>query len=136
LIQENRRLQALTARQNAEMKDLNENLKRKVMERTWEVLRLNQMLEQSFLYAVQAMARMAELHSSVGGSHAKRVATLSKEIGKRMNLAPKDLLQLEVAATLHDIGKIQIDPLLLRKPDDQLDAADRSVLREHPAHGE
>ncbi len=136
LTQENRRLQAVTARQNAELKDLNENLKKKVMERTWEVLRLNQMLEQSFLYAVQAMARMAEMHGTVGGSHAKRVATLSKEVGKRMGLAGKDLLQLEVAATLHDIGKVQVDPMLLRKPEDQLEDAERAVLREHPVHGE
>src|SRR5690606_28913394 len=41
-----------------------------------------------------------------------------------------------IAATLHDIGKVQIDPLILRKPEDQLEASERAVLREHPGQGE
>lgn len=136
LIQENRRLQELAERQNQELKDLNENLKQKVMERTWEVLRLNQKLERSFMGAVQAMARLGEMHSRFIGSHANRVALISKEIAKQLGVSGKDLLQVEVAATLHDIGKTLINPLILKKPEHALTDDERMILREHPVQGE
>ncbi len=136
LVKENRRLQELTESQNDELKDLNENLKQKVMERTWEVLRLNQKLEHSFMGAVHAMARLGEMHSTVVGSHAKRVALLSTEMAKRLGIEGKDLMQVEVAATLHDIGKTLINPVILRKAESDLDVGDRAILREHPVHGE
>ncbi len=136
LLQENRRLQDLTERQNEDLKDLNENLKQKVMERTWEVLRLNQQLEGSFMGAIQAMARIGEMHSRVIGSHAKRVALLSVEIADQLGVAGRDLTQVEVAATLHDIGKTLINPVILKKPEGALDQAERAVMREHPIQGE
>lgn len=136
LIQENRRLQELTERQNDELRDLNENLKQKVMDRTWEVLRLNQKLERSFMGAVEAMARLGEMHSRVLGSHAKRVAMLSTEIAKQVGVSGKDLLQIEVAATLHDIGKMLVDTTILKKQEDRLASDEQAALREHPAQGE
>lgn len=136
LVKENKRLQELTGRQNDELKDLNENLRQKVMERTWEVLRLNQQLEHSFMGAVQAMARLGEMHSTVVGSHAKRVALLSTEMAKRLKIEGRNLMQVEVAATLHDIGKTLIHPVILKKAESDLEVGDRAILREHPVHGE
>lgn len=136
LLQENRRLQELTERQNEELKDLNENLKQKVMERTWEVLRLNQQLEGSFMGAIHAMARIGEMHSRVVGSHAKRVALVSVELAKELGMNGRELSQVEIAAMLHDIGKTVINPIILKKPDHELDHAERAVMREHPVQGE
>ena len=136
LIQENRRLQELTQRQNDQLKDLNENLKQRVMERTWEVHRLNEQLESSFMGAVQAMARLSEMHSQDVGSHAKRVALLSRRIAQSLDYKGRDLVQVEVAATLHDIGKTLISPQILRKTKDELTTAEESIFREHPLHGE
>lgn len=136
LTQENRRLRALTEKQNAELRNLNENLKQKVMERTWEVMRLNQTLEQSFVSVVQAMARMAEMHSNVVGSHAKRVAQLAKQVARQLGLSSREQLQVEIGAMLHDIGKLRIDAAILQKPEPLLEAAERRILRAHPAQGE
>ena len=136
LTHENKRLRTLTDRQNAELRDLNNNLKQKVMERSWEVMRLNEQLERSFINAVQAMARIGEMYSVTIGSHSKRVAALSKQIGTYLELAEKDLLQVEVGALLHDIGKIQIDTVIVQKPRHEMDHSERAVLREHPIHGE
>src|SRR5690606_3572118 len=126
----------LSERQNEELKELNENLKQKVMERTWEVLRLNQKLERSFMGAVQAMARLGEMHSRFIGSHANRLAMMSKEIATQLGVSGKDLMQIEVAATLHDIGKTLINPLILKKPEHALTDDERMILREHPVQGE
>ena len=136
LIQENRRLQELTQKQNDQLRDLNENLKQKVMERTWEVHRLNEQLEASFMGAVQAMARLGEMHSQDVGSHAKRVALLSRRMAKRLQFEGRDLMQVEVAATLHDIGKTMINPAILKKATEELTAAEQGVFQEHPIHGE
>lgn len=136
LIQENRRLQELTQQQNEQLRDLNENLKQKVMERTWEVHRLNEQLESSFMGAVQAMARLGEMHSQDVGSHAKRVALLSRRMAKRLQYEGRDLMQVEVAATLHDIGKTMISPAILKKANEDLSSAEQHIFKEHPMHGE
>ena len=136
LVQENRRLQELSERQNEELKDLNENLKQKVMERTWEVLRLNQKLEHSFMGAVQAMARLGEMHSNLVGSHAKRVSLLSTEMAKRLGISGRDLMQVEVGALLHDIGKTLINPTILKKVATKLTPTEQAILRDHPVQGE
>lgn len=136
LIQENRRLQELTQKQNDQLRDLNDNLKQRVMERTWEVHRLNEQLESSFLGAVQAMARLGEMHSQDVGSHAKRVALISRRIAQRMDFQGRELLQVEVAATLHDIGKTMINPAILKKARDNMDEDEQSIFQEHPIHGE
>lgn len=136
LIQENRRLSELTARQNAELADLNKNLQQRVAERTWEVLRLNQELEQRFMAAVRVIGRLGEMHSAHIGSHAKRVALLAREAARRLGVTGRELQQVEVAASLHDIGKIRLEASLLQKPEGQLTASERQRMREHPILGE
>src|SRR5690606_39268121 len=136
LVQDNRRLQELTQQQNDRLRDLNENLKQRVLERTWEVHRLNEQLEASFLGAVQAMARLGEVHSQDVGSHSKRVALLARRIAQRFQFEGRDLMQVEVAATLHDIGKTMIRPSILKKSREELTAEEERVYREHPIHGE
>jgi len=136
LTHENKRLRAITEKQNAELRDLNKNLKKKVMERSWEVMNLNQQLERSFLNAVQVMARLGEMHASMIGSHSKRVAEMAKQIGENLKLDEKQLFQVEVGAILHDIGKIQIDTAILQKKRSEMTDRERAVLREHPVRGE
>lgn len=49
--------------------------------------------------------------------HAERLTYLSKELGKTMNLSQQDMDELELLATLHDIGKVGISDQILNKPD-------------------
>src|SRR5690606_8626951 len=97
---------------------------------------LNEQLEASFLGAVQAMARLGEMHSQDVGSHSKRVALLARRIAQRFQFEGRDLMQVEVAATLHDIGKTMIRPSILKKSREELTAEEERVYREHPIHGE
>lgn len=136
LVIENRRLNELTAVQNLELKDLNQNLETKVIERTSEVTRLNEQLQESFLCSVRTMAGLAELHSSVVGSHSKRVAAFSKEVATLMGMSSDDIFQVEVAATLHDIGKISVSADILSKSPEHHKKSEREVLQRHPVLGE
>lgn len=128
--------QPLSDQQSTALAELNRSLKKKVMERTWEVLELNRKLQQSFLAAVQAMARLGEMHSNVVGNHSNRVAEWSRKIAERLDLSAAELLQVEVAATLHDIGKTHTDPKILLKPPPSLSKRERVILRMHVIHGE
>ena len=136
VLQENRRLRELTARQGAALMDFNRNLQRKAAERARQVSRLNQKLKKSFLGSIRLMARLAEMHSPLIGSHSKRVAARCHELAQYMGLSGRDLFEVAVAATLHDIGKIGISPDIVRKPESALNRQEIEILRHHPVQGE
>jgi diguanylate cyclase (GGDEF)-like protein len=48
--------------------------------------------------------------------HAERLAHLTHEVGLRMHLTQVELSELELLATLHDIGKIGVNDKILNKP--------------------
>jgi putative nucleotidyltransferase with HDIG domain len=66
--------------------------------------------------------------------HSRRVANISLKIGKRLGLNKDILDTLEVAALLHDIGKIGIPDKILHKPS-KLNDYEYSKIKEHPAIG-
>ena len=135
LAQENKRLRALTEGQNTKLKAFNKNLQAKVLERTRQVTQLNEDLSNTFRGTMRVLARLAEMHSPVLGNHAQRVTRLSIEVGKQMGLSNQELYQLEVAATLHDIGKIGMKPDLLRKHYSVLSVEEKAILVTHAVTG-
>lgn len=136
LITENQRLQQLTQKQNEELIGLNENLEKKVEERTQQVTQLNQQLEKSFLGSVQIMATLSEMSSPVIGSHAKRVASLCRDVAQKMEIKGQELIQLFVAATLHDIGKVGLDTEALQKSPQSCTPREQEIIQSHVVRGE
>jgi len=136
LVKENTRLQALTEKQNDKLKAFNRSMQAKIVERTKQISQLNEVLSNAFRGTTQMLAKLAEMHSLVMSNHGERVASLSKEIGTRMGLSDRELHQLEVAATLHDIGKIGMRPALLRKHYSVLSAEEKATLLAHATDGE
>lgn len=63
-----------------------------------------------------------------------RVATLSKTLGKAIGLSEKQLNELELLSTIHDIGKISIDEDVLCKPG-KLTEEEWYQLKKHPEVG-
>ncbi len=136
MIQENHELSELIQKQNMKLKELNQTLEKKVEERTRAVLLLNQRLENSLLKSVRMLSELTEMHSSMMGHHAKRVAVLSRETAKRMNFTPRDIFAVEMAATLHDIGKIGISETILMKQKEKMTSAEKEIYRSHPVKGD
>lgn len=66
--------------------------------------------------------------------HAERMVQLSKSIGIAMSLTDDQLNELELLATLHDIGKMGIDVDILSKPG-KLSDAEWVEMRKHPEVG-
>lgn len=56
-----------------------------------------------------------ESHSPGESGHANRVAVMSVAIGNELGLSLNELVTLRYAATLHDVGKVHLNPELLRK---------------------
>ena len=141
LVEENRRLNALTARQNLELQELNQRLENfngklqeKVFERTREITELNEKVTHYFRGTIDLLARLAAMHSQVLGNHGRRVAELSVKIGQQLGMAGRELADLEIAATLHDIGKIGMDPRIVAGGAERTDR-DVAVFRSHPVEG-
>lgn len=64
---------------------------------------------------VRSLVRALERHGPGEGAHADQVAVYATATGHELGLAPDDLIDLRWAAALHDVGKISVDPELLRK---------------------
>jgi len=68
------------------------------------------------------------------GVHSTRLAEWGLRVGQELGLEENVLQNLEVAALLHDIGKIGIPDSILRKPA-KLEAEEYALMKRHPEYG-
>ncbi|MCW2974764.1 MAG: hypothetical protein JWM06_45 [Actinomycetia bacterium] len=92
-------------------------------------------LEQAFVSTVEALANALEANDEYTSRHARWITDLSLRVGGELGLGEGALKHLELAALLHDIGKIGIPSDILAKPG-RLTAEERRVIETHPALGE
>lgn len=84
--------------------------------------------------SVQSLAALLDLRDGYTGQHSSTVVRLCEEVGRRVGVAGAELEHLRIAAHLHDLGKIGVPDQILHKPG-PLDAAEWSIMREHPVWG-
>jgi hypothetical protein len=66
----------------------------------------------TYLQTVRSLARVTEVGGYVESGHSRRVARLSVAIGRELGMSELDLLDLEYAALMHDIGQLSlVDPI-------------------------
>jgi hypothetical protein len=66
----------------------------------------------TYLQTVRALSRVAEVGGYVETGHARRVARLSIGMGRELGETEPELLELEYAALMHDIGQLSLrDPI-------------------------
>jgi diguanylate cyclase (GGDEF)-like protein/PAS domain S-box-containing protein len=66
--------------------------------------------------------------------HAERLVNLSASVGRELGLNSSQLNDLELLATLHDLGKMGIDKELLDKPS-SLNNEEKAEMKRHPEIG-
>src|SRR6185369_14286097 len=66
--------------------------------------------------------------------HSPRVAALSLMLAEEMGLGTEEQRDLEVAALVHDLGKIRIPDHILKKPG-PLDEHEIERIKRHPVDG-
>lgn len=92
-------------------------------------------LEDAFRDLMQVLVKAIETRDPYTSGHSVRVSTLARLVAEDLRLDRRLVRDVEIAALLHDIGKI--DPLyaeLIRKPHD-LDHQERDLIRTHASKG-
>lgn len=80
------------------------------------------------------LARAGEFRDEETGNHLIRMARYSRLIADTIGLKHEEAETVELAAPLHDIGKIGIPDGILLKPG-RLDEAELKIMRRHPVIG-
>lgn len=81
--------------------------------------------------SVRALVATMAAKDPITCSHLIRVSGFSLILGRALNLSSEQLIQLEIGAMLHDIGKIAIPDKILLKPG-PLTAKEFEIMKQHP----
>ncbi|MCE2724798.1 MAG: HD domain-containing protein [Betaproteobacteria bacterium] len=84
--------------------------------------------------AIEIMALIGELHDDDTGAHVYRVGAMTRLIALELGHDEQTAAHLDIAARLHDIGKVGIHPDIMQKPG-SLTFAERTIMMEHAAIG-
>lgn len=104
-----------------------EDLEKTVRDRTRE-------LELSRRQAIYCLARAAELRDNDTGNHVIRVGQFAGIIARNLGFDDDYICDIELAAQLHDVGKIAIPDAILLKPG-KLEEDEFEVIKGHVRHG-
>lgn len=88
-------------------------------------------LRSSVICAFNQLLDLKDLNTGV---HSTRLAEWGMRVGQELGLEEAQLQNLEVAALLHDIGKVGIPDSILRKPA-KLDDNEYALMKKHPEYG-
>lgn len=91
-------------------------------------------LEESYLATVSILATSIDARDDYTLQHSTRVAALSLLLAEEMGLDPEQQRDLEVAALVHDLGKIRIPDHILKKAA-PLDDDEFHRVKRHPRDG-
>lgn len=96
--------------------------------------RRNDQLEQAEA-VIFALARTVEAKDAYTEGHLQRLALYAVAIGERMGLSHDELIALRYGALLHDVGKVGVDELIIRKGG-PLTPAEYRTMQQHTVIGE
>jgi PAS domain S-box-containing protein len=96
--------------------------------RSWE------RLQKALAGTIQAMALTIEMRDPYTAGHQRRVGKLSCAIAREMELSAERVEAIQMAADIHDVGKIYIPAEILSKPG-QLTEIEYSIIKTHPQVG-
>jgi putative nucleotidyltransferase with HDIG domain len=91
-------------------------------------------VQDAYLATVRALAAAVDAKEPYMRDHSGRVAIFARAMAEKMGLSHDQRTAIEMAAYLHDIGKIGISEQILRKPG-PLSEEEMSTMRHHPMIG-
>ncbi|MFH1880065.1 MAG: HD-GYP domain-containing protein, partial [Bacillota bacterium] len=83
---------------------------------------------------IEAFVSSMEAKDHYTEGHSRRVSALAVQIAKQLRFSNAKIKQMEIAALLHDIGKIGIEETILQKPN-RLNLEEQKRIQEHPLIG-
>jgi putative nucleotidyltransferase with HDIG domain len=94
----------------------------------------DQNMRELLLGSLKTLAAAIDAKDPYTRGHSERVTRFSMAIAREMGFKGKDLDAINIAALLHDVGKIGIEDSILRKPG-LLTKEEYAVIKRHPAIG-
>ncbi len=136
-------LRELTHEQNKKLIALNHSLEQRVQARTAELQQTADMLDtafhdlsQSYELLVKVLSSLVCSRKELMGENSLKLAGLTQQLTVKVQSNEYDQKQTYFAALLFQIGKIGMSDVLLSKPIQQLDEAERKLYFQYPALGE
>lgn len=87
-----------------------------------------------FFGSVSALSQAIDAKDGFTRGHADRVSRIAGAVARELGLSEREIEQIELAALLHDIGKIGVEDRILMKPS-RLDPDETELMRRHPIYG-
>jgi HD-GYP domain-containing protein (c-di-GMP phosphodiesterase class II) len=88
-------------------------------------------VQETIVYGLNQLLDLKDLNT---GTHSTRLAEWAVRVAEALGVDHPYQRDVEVAALLHDIGKIGVPDAILNKPG-RLDAEERAVVDRHPEYG-
>ena len=110
------------------LKNQNAILEEMVTERTKE-------LRKAQIEVINRLGKAAEYRDQDTGTHINRMSKYCRLMGKALGLSREEYDRLDLASTMHDVGKIGISDNILLKPG-KLDTREWESMRSHTRIGE
>jgi HD-GYP domain-containing protein (c-di-GMP phosphodiesterase class II) len=92
-------------------------------------------LSQTYRGTVMVLSDVVEADDNYTAYHCRSVVELATAVGQELKMKPDDLQELEIAALLHDVGKIAIPKEILNKPA-RLTEAEFELMKTHTVEGQ
>jgi HD-GYP domain-containing protein (c-di-GMP phosphodiesterase class II) len=91
-------------------------------------------LRQSLKGTISVISKIIDMRDPYTSSHQKNVAEFALMIGQGLGLSAEKIEDLQMAALIHDIGKIDVPTEILCKPT-KLRKTEFELIKEHPQSG-
>lgn len=102
----------------------------------WSRLRVKELEEQQIAFRnslVCAFNQLLDLKDISTGVHSTRLAEWAIRVARKLNIPEEHMYQVEVAALLHDIGKVGVPDAILKKQG-RLTLEERALINRHPEY--
>ena len=106
-----------------------------VEQRTAQLDQALNSLADAYRATLKALTAALETRDLETHGHSERVVSYSMRLGREYGLDGERTKSLEFGSLLHDIGKIGVPDLILRKPA-KLTPEEWVLMRQHPQHGQ
>lgn len=87
-------------------------------------------VRRAFDSTIEVLGRVTEMRDPYTAGHQRRVSQLAAAIGEEIGLSGREVAEIGIAGSIHDIGKISVPSEILTKPGD-LSPAELELVRMH-----
>jgi len=105
-----------------------------LQEKNEKLINANQALRKNYLETVDAIRKMVDAKDYYTRGHSDRVSFYAVRIAQEMGKSEEEIEKMRIAGLFHDIGKIRIPDMILRK-EGKLTDEEYSEIKKHPVYG-